>query len=156
MIACFVLLISCKGKNNSVIETIAIKGETLSNEDLQSIKEKVTTEGYGIKVSFVNNLIGLNSSDKIVLYCNEEIAYFGEFKGSFDAKIAENLKDSNVHFRLIVLKQINSNEILEYIMENKSVCYLDNDFKYLYIGFFPTNEELDRIMFFPQRSAVIQ
>ncbi len=119
----FILIYSCSMENNT-IETISVKGETLSNEDLESIIDKETKEGNNITVSFINNPMRLNNSDKIILYCNKEIIYFGEFKGYFNSKISNNLKDNEIaHFKLIILKQINSNETSQYIMQNKSVCY---------------------------------
>lgn len=151
-----IIILSCSSKE-SEIEKISIRGKSILKEDLINIKKKVINNGNNVNVLFVNNPVNLQSSDTVVFFFNEKVAYFGEYKNNFISSFPKNLQEGyRVHFAVHVLRREKSNKISQYIIQNKSVCYWSNDFKYLYIGFFPTNQEIDRVHFFPQRKTVIQ
>ncbi|MFW5983537.1 MAG: hypothetical protein ACOCQ4_03465 [bacterium] len=141
-----------------MMENIGIKGSTLSIESLKGFEDQVIMSDEKITVAFINNPAVLSKNDRVMLYFNDDLIFYGYFDGSFTASIPEGVSDREiVHFNLKIARIDSSKkQVTYYSIQNKSVCYWNNKFKYLYIGFFPNNDETNRINFFPQEHTVIQ
>ena len=152
------LIAGCSNNKNSMIENIGVKGSTLSIESLQGFEGQVIKGDEKITVAFINNPAELSGNDRVMLYFNDDLIFYGYFDESFTASVPEGINDREiVHFNLKIARIDSSKKkVTYYSIQNKSICYWNNKYKYLYIGFFPNNDETNRIIFFPQEYTVIQ
>lgn len=65
-------------------------------------------------------------------------------------------KEAPIHFILEVITPEKKGKFYLHNFQDKSVLPWRDDYNYIYIGFFPLNDETDKIHFFPQMVSVIQ
>lgn len=143
----FVLLISCtQNKERN------LKGEEIDTEAYLRTKSITTKETHqGVDFRIIVNPYDWDSNAHLILYLNNTIVYSSRFERSGKLQISDLKPNQLVHFKMEIVKH---NELFRF--ENKSVFNWDNNYKYIYIAFFPEKPTTENIYFFPQQSEIIQ
>lgn len=119
---------------------------------------QITNDSIKGTVSFVfaNNPYCLDSTYWIKLYANNIIVYSGIYSVSRKVEIPQIEKQTPVHFILEVITPERKGKAYLHNFQDKSVMSWREEYNFVYIGFFPANDETNRIHFFPQIESVIQ
>ncbi len=108
------------------------------------VNTKYTT-GDSINIISVNHPLFGDESFDMVVYANSCVLYFGKFKKNLKVFFPKDFENKNVHFSVELFK----NDTL-YVLENKSVSFWRQIYKYVYIVYFPNDKSDEPIWFFPQ------
>ena len=144
--ALFITLFSCNENNNKLNSKKINRIEYLNRIDKPG--KAINSPSKRNTMIMVNNPYGFNGDDTLSIFINNVVVYSGNFKNETEYSIYNN---DIVKIRLEILRK---DEL--FILEDKSIIYWDSLFNYVYCGFFPTNQDIDQIHFFPQQSRVIQ
>ena len=104
---------------------------------------------------FANNPYKFDEKAKLFIYANNKKVFEGLYCSS--VKLFLNQFEGNsIHFIVEILYP-SKNKYILYRFQNKSIVMLwEREYKFLYVCFFPTNQDIDRIHFFPTKYEVIQ
>jgi hypothetical protein len=149
------VLMGCAITRNNCHEMDFAKLDKTKVSSLTELQLKLISSEAKISVIFVNNPHCFGDAHKIALYANNKLIYLGGYAKQFKASLwDENKENKPVHFSIELIEP--GAEKPSYSIQDKSVILWDDDYKYLYIGFFPNNNDPDKIHFFPQKNEVIQ
>lgn len=123
---------------------------------ISELKKRAVTSESNINVVFVNNPHCISDNHSIALYANNELLYVGSYAEMFKAKMIKKNKGDTllVHFSIELFEP--NDDRPSYSIQDKSIISWEEEYNYLYICFFPDNDEPDMVHFFPQKSAIIQ
>lgn len=108
---------------------------------------------FWINFRFLNNPYNLNENNIISIYVNNNLVYRGEYKKNLELKGNPNILFVNDHrmaFKLEILTDKTKNKIWEHRFSSKETFSWNTDYKIIYCGFFPTNEDVESVFFIPQ------
>ncbi len=106
--------------------------------------------------SFANNPYNFDEKSILVIYANNKKVYEGNFCSAVRIPL-EQFEGYSIHFSVQILYPAKKNKYILYGFENKSIIMLwEKEYKFVYACFFPTNQDIDRIHFFPAKYEVIQ
>lgn len=155
-------LFGCNGNADKKNFDCLILGETTNfkgsqSEYKQSIKNS-SSDAIGRQISFVfaNNPYCLDSSYLVKLYANNSLLYEGFYTVGMKVETFQIEKKAPTHFILEIITPEKNGKVYLHSFQDKSVMSWREEYNFVYIGFFPTNDETDRIHFFPQIESVIQ
>ena len=153
---CLILIMGCTRQNGVIINDIGVKGRTLPVNDLDLCYNNTVINGEEVSVVFLNNPANIKDSDKVLLYFNNALIYFGAFNKTCTAIIPKDTdRDGLVHFSLKIAKvDSQKGKATVYNIQNKDVVKWNSNSKLLYIAFFPTNQNMDKVSFIPMSSPI--
>ena len=105
---------------------------------------------------FANNAYNFDEKSMLVIYANGKKIYEGNFCTVVTLLSLSQFENTLIHFVVEILYPVKKNKYVLYRFQNKSVIYWENEYKIVYACFCPTNEDIDRIHFFPAKYEVIQ
>jgi len=135
-----------------------------SNEQYKSVNEyfekRNTNVGneFWIKFMFLNNPYNLDDKNIVSIYANSKLVYSGEYKKHIELKglSAEIFaKGKGIDLTIEVLTDKNKKNVWLHRFSNKSGADWREDYQIIYCGFFPTNENVEQMYFFPQLTPFI-
>jgi len=100
----------------------------------------------------LNNPYGITNESILTVFLNGAVVYFGKYASEVQIEVPNSVSSTDlIHLslELIVNDQL-------FIVEDKSVFLWNMSYKYIYCGFFPGNDEVDKVHFLPQTSRVVQ
>ena len=127
--------------------------ENIDNFPIVKIKNHVFNykeSNYSLQLFFMNNPYKLTPKDTILFFINNELIYKGKFSNSIKGN-EFRFDNTLVHCKVIIKR-----DKIYYLLQDKSVFYWNNNFKNIYIGFFPRNTSTDKIHFLPTENLIIQ
>lgn len=122
------------------------------NEYLKSRETGIGSE-FWIKFMFLNNPYNLNERNIISIYVNSKLVYRGAYKRHLDLKGNPSdlfLKDERIIIYMEILTNTMKKVIWEHRFQSKTVFSWNEKYKIIYCGFFPTNEDVEKVYFIPQ------
>jgi hypothetical protein len=144
----FLLLVGCE-------DTKRIQIGTDVNEDYSKFSSKYSIDSFyskdSINLVLLNNPIKIDSSDEVLLLLNDIPVFFDKYAPPIRINIPIFKEGESIHPVLYVIKD---SKITRF--ENKSVFVWNDRFNCLYVGFFPENQEIEQILFFPQEFTIVQ
>ena len=108
---------------------------------------------FWLKFMFLNNPYNLDENNIISIYVNYELVYRGPFKTHINLYGKANLlfKERNqMIFNMEILTDKNKKTIWLHRFSSKTVFSWNENYKIIYCGFFPTNEDVEQVYFIPQ------
>lgn len=126
-----------------------IKGHPVK-KDQYLASHQVANKDRELQFFLVNNPLKWNEDVHMILYLNYQVVYSDKFKSNGIIQMAPIKADELAHFKLEVIVKDKL-----FIYEDKSNFKWDDEYRYIYIGFFPDNPSTDFIHFFPQKSLII-
>jgi len=130
-----------------------------SNEQYKSVNEyfEKSNDSIGnetwIKFMFLNNPYNLDDKNIISIYVNYKLVYRGTYKRHIDLKGSSDeifAKGKGIDLNIEILTDKNKKNVWLHRFANKSGSDWRDDYRIIYCGFFPTNEDVERMYFFPQ------
>lgn len=125
------------------------------NEEYSKFSSKYSVESFyskdSINLVLLNNPINIDTSDEVLLLLNDIPVFFDKYAPPIRINIPIFKEGGSIHPVLYVIKD---SKITRF--ENKSVFVWNDRFNYLYVGFFPENQENEQILFFPQEFTIVQ
>ena len=104
---------------------------------------------------FANNPYNFDKKSILVIYANNKKVYEDSFCSAVTISL-QQFEGSLIHFGVQILYPTKKAKYTLYRFANKSVMYWEKEYKIVYACFFPTNQDIDRIHFFPAKYDVIQ
>ena len=106
---------------------------------------------------FANNPYKFDERAKLFIYANNKKVFDGDYSTAVKLSLSQFEGNSiPIHFTVHILYP-KKNKYILYRFRNKSVIgWWEREYKFLYACFFPTNQNIDRIHFFPAKYDVIQ
>ena len=137
----------CISKGESASYATVVESEVDFKHRIDSAIKVNTkyTMGDSINIVSVNHPLFGDESFDMVIYANSCVLYVGKFKKNLKVLFPKDFENKNVHFSVELFK----NDTL-YVLENKSVSYWRQIYKYVYIVYFPNDISEETIWFFPQ------
>lgn len=135
-----------------------------SKEQYESVNEyfKNRNENIGndfwIKFMFLNNPYNLDDRNIISIYVNSELVYRGAYKQHIDLNGNSNdlfSKDKRMIISMEILTDRTKKVIWKHRFQSKTVFSWNKDYKIIYCGFFPTNEDIEKVFFIPQLELIM-
>ena len=155
----FIFFASCSHRRTAA-DTIELGKSTVQynsvNEYLEAKPGDIDTT-FWIKFMFFNNPYNLDTNNIISIYVNYELVYRGAFNTYLDlCGNPEKIFGERNHmlFRLEILTDKRKKVIWEHCFMTKAVFSWNENYKMVYCGFFPTNEDVEKVCFFPQSEVV--
>lgn len=156
------IILSCNYKRHKRTDADCIK---LGKSSIQynSINEYynsrfgVVDTNFLLKFMFLNNPYNLNEKNIISIYLNSELVYRGPFKTFIDLYGNADLlfkKRNQMIFHMEILTNKIEKKIWEHRFASKTIFSWNENYKIVYCGFFPTNEDVEKIYFIPQLEAM--
>ncbi|TWP31538.1 hypothetical protein ETU08_00625 [Apibacter muscae] len=146
---------NCESKKNA-FQSNSLDFFEISQNEIELKKKTVDIQQVSkerIKGVFLNNPYKFIEKDYILLYANGKLVYRGNFTSSFvfdiDDKIT-SIRRGLVNFSFEIIK---GDKIAK--ISNKSVVKWDDKNKFLYIAFFPTNQNTEQIVFIPVENSLM-
>ena len=137
------------GKSNEQYKSV--------NEYLEKRNGNVGNETW-IKFMFLNNPYNLNDKNTISIYVNSVLVYRGTYRQHIDLKGTPNdlfFKDKSMIITMEILTDKTKKVIWEHRFGSKTAFSWNEDYKIIYCGFFPTNEDVEKVYFIPQLEPMI-
>lgn len=133
------------GGNKQIVQSVSYFDKISQIEPMQGD----TLSQY---IVFANNPFALDESFDLIIYANNQCIYKGEYKQAVEVYLGTLIKHKErVHFFIEIIPSNKSQkETYLHRFNTKKTIIWDTDFRYIYVSFFPNNEEDDRIFFFPQ------
>lgn len=150
-----VLLFSCnhKAANDFIdLETSTVKYNSV-DEYLAEKKTEIQNDSTWIEFMFLNNPYNLNDGNLVSIYVNYHLVYRGIYQKHLGLKgLPDDIfaKSSRMIITMEVLTDKNKRTIWQHNFQSKTVFSWNKDYKIIYCGFFPTNEDVERVYFIPQ------
>lgn len=122
----------------------------INDQKIVTNKIKIKNPSYFI---FANNPYQLNKNSYLVIRLNDTPIYFGFYKSilSFDKDIINSSKSLRISFDILTPRE---NSYLLYRFGNKSTYSWNKEFNFIYACFFPDNQNIDKIHFFPSKDNI--
>ena len=150
-----VLLFSCNHKAaNDFIDlgTSTVQYNSV-DEYLAEKKKEIQNDSTWIEFMFLNNPYNLNDDNLVSIYVNYHLVYRGIYQKHLRLKgLPDDIfaKCSRMIITMEVLTDKNKRTIWQHNFQSKTVFSWNKDYKIIYCGFFPTNEDVERVYFIPQ------
>ena len=129
------------------------------DEYLAEKKTEIQNDSTWIKFMFLNNPYNLNEDNLVSIYVNYHLVYRGIYKRHLELKGLSNdmfAKSSGMMMiTMEVLTDKNKKTIWRHNFRSKTVFSWNKDYKIIYCGFFPTNEDVEKVYFIPQLEPMI-
>jgi hypothetical protein len=122
-------------------------------------KEPIENNMYDtnkVQFIFANNPYDFNKDSWLFIYANGERIYEGKFSLGVSMVVPNQFDNSTLNFRVDILSPSKNGQYILYHFSDKSVMHWENEYNFIYAGFFPTNQNIDQIHFFPAKYSVIQ
>jgi hypothetical protein len=118
----------------------------------QHAARAMSIDGNDVRFIIVNNPYCLTQNDQIYIFMDRWCVFSGTFSNTGVIKVPDEvIEQGNTH---VILYVVRGGSVSNF--EDKSIIPIDIHHRYLYICFFPTNENSDRVHFFPQDEACVQ
>ncbi len=124
--------------------------EYSKTSNLLSEKQIIDTTSF----VFVNNPYGIDEHCHFALFINNENFYSGMYKKSILIDISK-FEERRINLSIEVLAPLKGSGYCLHRFTNKSTIYWDRNYKFIYACFFPFNQDIDKIHFFPTKEDVI-
>lgn len=105
---------------------------------------------------FANNAYNFDEKSTLVIYANNKKVYEGNFCTRVTLSSLSQFENALIHFDVEILCPFKKNKYVLHRFSNKSVVYWGKEYTNIYACFFPTNQNIDQIHFFPAKYEVIQ
>lgn len=156
-----VLFVACNGKQNTDnsidLGESAIQYKSI-DEYLNAKNSETINDSTWIKLMFLNNPYTLNESNLVSIYVNSHLVYRGVYKRHIELK-GEPEQIFALETKMVISMEIltdkNKKTVWEHRSQSKTVFSWDENYKIIYCGFFPTNEDVEKVYFIPQIEAMI-
>jgi len=154
------MILSCNHKRTATdfIELGKSKEQYKSvNEYFEKRNKNIGNESW-IKFMFLNNPYDLDVKNIISIYVNSNLVYRGVYQKFIDLKGNSNdlfSKDKRMIVTMEILTDKTKKIIWEHRFQCKTVFSWNEDYKIIYCGFFPTNEDEEKVFFIPQLEPMI-
>lgn len=152
------LLISCSERNPSSYNLSKSKVRYTSVEKYLEKKESIISNNNLVKFVFLNNPYDLNNRNLVSISINDYLVYIGEFKKHIELKgTPDEIFDKNSRMIIVmeILTEKGKKNIWLHRFQSKTVFGWNKDYKIIYCGFFPTNEDVEKVYFIPQLEPII-
>ena len=156
------MILSCNHRKIRTAADFIELGE--SKEQYKSVKEyfekrndSVENEPW-IKFMFLNNPYNLNDRNIISIYVNFKLVYRGSYQQHIDLNGNPNdlfSKYKDMRIDMEILTDTTKRVIWLRRFSSKTVFSWNEDYKIIYCGFFPTNEDVEKVYFIPQLEPMI-
>lgn len=117
--------------------------------------ETDTTDANNVTFGFANNAYNFDEKSILAIYANNKKVYEGNFCTAIRLCLSR-FENTSIHFTVEILYPAKNGKYILYRFVNKSVMYWEREYKIVYACFFPTNQDIDRIHFFPAKYDIIQ
>lgn len=114
--------------------------------------------GFWIKFKFLNNPYNLDNNNIISIYVNSKLVYRDGYKSIIDLQGNPNdlfSKDERMVITMEILTDKTKKNIWVHCFGSKTIFSWNEDYKIIYCGFFPTNEDVEKVFFIPQLELMI-
>lgn len=150
-----ILLFSCKHKATSNLIDLGTSTVQYNSVDeyLAEKKTEIQNDSTWIELMFLNNPYNLNDDNLVSIYVNYHLVYRGIYQKYLGLKgLPDDIfaKSSRMIIIMEVLTDKNKKTIWQHNFQSKTVFSWNKDYKIIYCGFFPTNENVERVYFIPQ------
>jgi hypothetical protein len=111
-----------------------------------------------LKFMFLNNPFNLNDKNLISIYINNHLVYWGAYKKHIDLRGSPEsifANSNTIDLSIEILTDTSKNDIWVHRFFNKFGPAWLEDYQIIYCGFFPTNEHIEQMLFFPQLTPYI-
>lgn len=148
-----VLLFSACDTSKEKLPVSEIRFKSL-NQYMETIQHKQELIQDTVYFVFANNPYQLDSSCYLSVFANNKNIYAGPFKKSIavDAVHLRNSKRTNFMFEVLTNEKTDALRLNRFT--NKSSIAWQDDYKFLYACFFPTNENEEQVQFFPYKGDI--
>jgi hypothetical protein len=122
------------------------------NECFEKNNENIGND-FWIKFKFLNNPYNLDDKNVISIYANSKLVYRGTYNTLIDLKGNPNdlfSKDKRMIISMEILTDKTKKVIWKHGFQSKTVFSWNENYKIIYCGFFPTNEDVEKVFFIPQ------
>jgi len=135
-----------------------------SNDQYKSLNEYYEKRNssvgndFWIKFMFLNNPYNLDEKNIISIYVNSKLVYRGIYKQKVDLKGNINdlfFKYKNLVIEMEILTDSSKNVIWEHRFGSKNVFSWKEEYKIIYCGFLPTNEDVEKVCFIPHIEIIL-
>lgn len=162
---CLVLIIlcvilSCNHRRTAAnfIELGESKEKYKSLDEYLEKRESNIVNEFWIKFKFLNNPYDLDEKNIISIYVNYRLVYRGVYKQNID--LQGNKKDLFAEDnRMIIIMEVLTDKTKDIIWEHRFQCKTifswNDNYKIIYCGFFPTNEDVEKVIFIPQLEPML-
>jgi len=154
------MILSCNHRRTAAdfIELGKSKEQYKSINEYFEKRNSSIGDEFWIKFMFLNNPYNLDERNIISIYVNSKLVYRGAYKQHIDLKgNPKDLfsKDKRMIIGMEILTDKTKKVIWEHKFGSKTVFSWNNDYKIIYCGFFPTNEDVEKAYFIPQLEPMI-
>lgn len=128
------------------------------DEYLAEKKTEIQNDSTWIKFMFLNNPYNLNDDNLVSVYVNYHLVYRGTYKRHLELKgLSDEIfsKGTGMIITMEILTDRNKKTIWQHHFQSKTVFSWNKDYKIIYCGFFPTNEDVEKVYFIPQLEPMI-
>lgn len=138
----------------------SIQYKSMDDFYLSCDKQVYTSENNLLEFRFINNPYNLNENNLLRIFLNDKLVYKGAYNTSLMLKgtvndIFEDTVKNKVILRFSILTDRRKKKLWLHHFQNKAPFLWDEEYQIIYCGFFPTNEDVEKVFFFPEKEKFI-
>jgi hypothetical protein len=130
-----------------------------SVEEYLAKKQEQIVDSTWITFMFLNNPYNLNDNNLVSIYVNSQLVYRGMYRKHLELKgLPDEIfsKNKSLILTIEILTDKNKKRIWLHTFASKFCGPIwSDDYKIIYCGFFPTNEDVERMYYFPSNIPYI-
>lgn len=156
----FSMILSCNHRRTAAdfIELGKSKEQYKSVNEYFEKRNASAGNEFWIKFMFLNNPYNLDDKNTISIYVNSKLVYRGAYKQYIDLQGNPNdlfYKDKRMIVTMEILTDKTKKVIWEHRFGSKTAFSWNENYKIIYCGFYPTNEDVEKVFFIPQLESMI-